>query len=86
MMEKFKWRTPHCYGMSIEVRIKSALKGTAYKPNPSGDHIEEVDIPSNGLDIEDVREHELVEDVFEKENLDFHVYVSVEPEQRVYSV
>lgn len=71
--------------MTVEVRIKSALKETRYKPNINGDQISEVDIPSQGLDIEEVREHVLVEDVFENEDGSFHVYVSVESEQRVFT-
>jgi hypothetical protein len=70
--------------MSVEVRIKAALQGSGYKPNPNGDSIVEADIPSNGLDIDEVRDHDLVEDVFENDDGSYHVYVNAESEQQVF--
>jgi len=69
--------------MSVEVRIKSALQDTKYKPDPNGDYTTEIDIPNAGLTMDEVKEHELVEDAFVKDDETFHLYVSTDRKQQV---
>ncbi|KAA9398519.1 hypothetical protein Har1130_03690 [Haloarcula sp. CBA1130] len=69
--------------MSVEVRIKSALQDTKYKPDPNGDYTTEIDIPSSGLNIDETKEHELVEDAFVQDDETFHLYVSTDRKQQV---
>lgn len=69
--------------MSVEVRIKSALQETKYKPDPNGDYTTEIDIPNAGLTIDEVKDHKLVEDAFVKDEDTFHLYVSTDLKQQV---
>lgn len=69
--------------MSVEVRIKSALQETKYKPDPNGEYTTEIDIPNSGLTIDEVKDHELVEDAFVKDENTFHLYVSADRKQQV---
>ena len=63
----------------IEARIEAAFNDKKLNPVPRGDETGEADIPSSGLDIEEVRDHQLVKDVFENEDGSFHIYVSAKP-------
>lgn len=71
--------------MSVEARINAAFNSISYKPDPNGQYTKEVDIPGSGLTIDEVKEHELVEDAFVKDDGTFHVYVSADSEQRVFT-
>lgn len=70
--------------MSVEIRIRSALKETKYKPAEGGDHIAEVDIPEEGLTEDDILDHPWVEDVFYQDDDTFHVYVNADMKQQVF--
>lgn len=71
--------------MSIEPRIEAAFNTMRFKPTPNGEYTKEVDIPGAGLSINEVKEHELVEDAYIKDNGEFHVYVSADSQQRVFT-
>lgn len=72
--------------MSVGARIEAAFNSMRYKPNPNGDYTKEVDIPASGLTLDEVKDHEAVEDAFLKDDDTFHVYVSAESEDIMFSV
>jgi len=71
--------------MSVETRIKAEFRKKRYKPNENGDYTEKVDIPGSGLTIDEVKDHRWVEDAFINDDGSFHVYVSANSKQRVFS-
>lgn len=70
--------------MSVEARIRAALEDTSYSISPDGSRTTEVDIPSTGITLDEVMEHEAVEDAFPNEDNSFHVYVSVDTPSPVF--
>lgn len=62
--------------MSVQARLEAAMDGETYELDPSGDRTVDVEIPSNGLSKDEVRDHEAVEDLFEADDSTFKVYVS----------
>lgn len=62
----------------IETRIEAAFSDKRANPDPDGDRTEEETIRGEGLTENEVREHDLVEDVIENDDETFTVYVSTE--------
>lgn len=82
-MGKFNLRIRSAESMPVEPRLETALEGRPYDLNPNGSKKTEVDIPSAGLTLDEVLEHDAVVDAILRDD-EFHVWVSVSSQQRVF--
>lgn len=60
-----------------KARIEAEFQDERGSPDPSGSQTKDVFIPSTGLDIDDVRDIDYVEDVLDQGD-EFRVYVSAD--------
>lgn len=74
--------------MSVEVRIKAEMEKNNFVPKESGDQTVEIDIPNEGITLDEVIGHRWVEDAYvpPEDDIKFQLYIAAEKQKSVYTI